>query len=87
MQAGRTFARRVAPGFVLAGNPSRSRYPMNPRLQKGEREVLPLPAAVRPLTGFGRLSEFGQSSKSCQRPDSAAGEIPHTQCRSPNPRA
>ena len=26
---------------------------MNPRLQKREHEVLPLPEAVRPLTGFG----------------------------------
>ena len=52
----------------------RSRYLVNPRLKKREHEVLPLPAAVRLLTGFG---------KSCQRPDSAAREIPHTLCRSP----
>ncbi len=71
--------------FVLAGIPFRSRYLMNPRLQKREREVLPLPAAVRTLTTFGRSSEFGRSPKTCQEPDSAAGEIPHTACRSPEP--
>jgi hypothetical protein len=74
-----------APGFELAGNPSRSRHPMNTRLRKGEHDVLLLPVAVRPLTCFGRLSEFRRSSKSCQRPDSAAGEIPHTPCRLPKP--
>jgi hypothetical protein len=63
--------------------PFRSRRPMNRRLQKRGHEVLPLPAAVRPRTDFGRLSEFGRSSKICQLPDSAAGEIPHALRRSP----
>jgi hypothetical protein len=33
------------------------------------------------------LSGFGRSPKSRQRPDSAAGETPHTPRRSPKPRA
>lgn len=76
-----------AASFALAGIPFRGWYLMNPRLQKRVHDVLPLPAAVRPLTGFGRSSEFRRSSKSCQRPDSAATEIPHTPCRSPKPAA
>jgi hypothetical protein len=64
-----------APGFVLAGIPFRGRYLMDPHLQKREHDVLPLPVAVRPPKGFGRSSEFRRSTKSCQRPDSAAGEM------------
>jgi hypothetical protein len=41
---------------------------------KRGHEVLPIPAAVRPLTDFGRSSRVGRPSESCQRPDSAAGD-------------